>query len=88
MDRCRGCKSMAVIWFETLHGWQNIPLIQGIKMQGVQNLVRDSVRNYAGVAMKVLAFKSSYPRRVNAAPDWGRLSPGGVTLARDLGQGF
>ena len=45
-----GGKNVPEILFGLLQGLQNVPLTQGIKMQGVQNLVRNSVRNYAGVA--------------------------------------
>ena len=41
---------MTKIPFRPLQGLQNHPLIQGIKMQGMQNLVRDSVCNYARLA--------------------------------------
>ena len=48
---------MPEILFGLLHRLQNVPQIQGIKMQGVQNLARDSVRNYAGVAKPCPGFR-------------------------------
>ena len=62
-----GCKTMPEILFTFLQGLQNIPLIQGIKMQGMQNLVRDSVRNYAGGAKSCLRFSLHFCQVCNEA---------------------
>ena len=47
---------MPKILLGVLQGQQNVPLTQVIKMQGMQNLVRNSVRNYAGVAKSCPRF--------------------------------
>ena len=54
---CQVCNKANRIQFGFMQGLQNIPLIQGIKMQGMQNLACDSVRNYAGVAKSSPRFR-------------------------------
>jgi len=62
-----GCKTIPEILFTFLQGMQNNAKNQGIKMQGMQKLVRDSVRNYAGVAKSCLRFSLNFCQVCNEA---------------------
>ena len=77
---------MPKILFGVLQGWQNRPRVQGKKMQGMQNLVRDpvnifarsefrlcdSVCTFARYAMRQTDFRADFGPIVSTRRRYGR----------------
>ena len=57
-DLCTVGYDVSEISGRVLQELQNLPMNQGIKMQGMQNLQRDSVQTFAGYAMRQTRFRS------------------------------